>query len=562
VGLRERIHEEKEGDDGEREKVHLIIQIAFNMQDKPRRLEGIIFIIMLSFFKVTAQISPGDLSNPHSPLEGISNCTQCHDLGNKVSNDKCLKCHSEILRRITDQKGYHSSVEIKGKDCSACHSEHNGKNFQLIRLDAAKFDHNLTGYPLSVPHAKQECKVCHTPQNITDQKLKVKKVTFLGVNTECLACHADYHLRTLSPNCLNCHNPESFVSASKFNHDNARFKLAGKHKNVDCIKCHKIEMPGGKKFQKFRGIQYTNCTSCHKDPHSNKFGQNCRQCHSEESFQVSGIVKNFDHNKTSFRLEEKHLIVNCKACHKTKLTDPLKHDRCTDCHADYHKKQFVNFGVTPDCSQCHSVKSFTMFSFTVENHNLSRFPLEGAHTAIPCYDCHRKQERWNFRDIGTDCKDCHADIHQTFIQPKYYSDASCKVCHTVNRWTDITFDHSKTAFNLTGVHVNLECRACHFRKDSDGNIKQKFSGLSANCAECHNDNHFKQFEQNGITDCTTCHDTDNWKASRFDHNNTAFKLDGKHLNIACENCHKPDQVGSNFYIVYKLKEFKCESCHF
>ena len=126
------------------------------------------------------------------------------------------------------------------------------------------------------------------------------------------------------------------------------------------------------------GISPFNCTSCHNDPHQNQFGQNCRQCHSEESFQTVKGIKKFDHNKTGFRLEGKHLIVSCKACHKTRFTDPLKHDRCTDCHADYHHKQFAKKGVSPDCSSCHSVKGFTPSSYTVERHNLDTFPLLGA----------------------------------------------------------------------------------------------------------------------------------------------------------------------------------------
>ena len=521
-----------------------------------------ILIVLFSVVDVTAQISPGDLSNPHSHLEGISNCTHCHILGNKGSGDKCLACHSEILSRINLQKGYHSSVDVKGKQCFVCHSEHNGKNFQLIRFDVAKFDHNLTGYSLSVPHAKQECKECHNPEFITDPKLKAKKSTYMGVNQECLTCHTDYHMRTLSSSCLNCHNPDSFLPASKFNHNNTKFQLAGKHKSVECMKCHKIEMIDGKKFQQFRGIQYSNCTSCHKDPHQNQFGQNCRQCHSEESFRIVSGIRNFDHNKTNFKLEDKHLIVNCKTCHKTKFTDPLKHDRCTDCHPDYHNKQFVKNGIAPDCSQCHSVKGFTLFSFTPEDHNLGRFPLQGAHTAIPCYECHKKQDKWNFRMTGINCKDCHEDIHQSFIQTKYYPEANCKTCHTENRWTDISYDHTKTDFNLTGAHAGKDCRECHFKKSSDGIIRQQFSGLSASCSGCHKDNHFNQFEKNGKTECNECHDTGNWKASEFNHDKTAFKLDGKHVNVACKECHKSQQEGSNIYVKYKLKEFKCESCHF
>ncbi len=534
-----------------------------------KKITGILLVLTLSFFSVTAQISPGDLSTPHSHLEGISNCTQCHVLGDKVSSEKCLACHLEIKERIGQQKGYHSSSEVKGKECFVCHNDHHGKNFQLIRMDNAKFDHKLTGYSLSVPHAKRDCKDCHNTKYISDQKIKAKKYTFLGINQECLTCHADYHQKTLSPACLNCHNPDSFKPATKFNHANTKFQLAGKHINVDCIKCHKVETVGGKKFQQFRLNQSFDCAGCHKDPHKNKFGQNCNQCHNEESFQIIKGAKNFDHNKTDYKLVEKHLTVNCKACHKTKFTDPLKFRLCTDCHIDYHKKQFVKNGISPDCSQCHSLKSFTLSSYTLEQHNQSNYPLKGAHAAIPCIDCHKKQKDWNFKGIGLTCKDCHKDIHKTFIPEKNYPDANCKICHNENRWSDVSFDHSKTAFNLTAAHKKVDCRICHLTIDSSGaiqmdakgNILQKFSDLSKDCSGCHADKHFKQFEKNGITVCTECHDCENWKATKFNHNNTAFRLNGKHIKVPCSKCHKPQQEGSDFYVKYKLKDYKCESCH-
>ena len=531
------------------------------MPAKAGKLLGIILIFTLSFFRVTAQISPGDLSNPHSHLEGMSNCTQCHVLGNKVSSEKCLICHKEIQDRIRLQKGYHSSADVKGKDCFVCHSDHNGKNFQLIRFDIEKFDHNLTGYLLSVPHAKKECMACHNTKYIADPKIKAKKYTYMGVNTDCLNCHDDYHLKTLSPVCLNCHNPDAFKPASKFDHTNTKFQLVGKHINVDCLKCHKVEMINGKKFQEFKGIQYNNCTGCHKDNHQNKYGQDCRQCHSEESFKIVKGINKFDHNNTNYRLQGKHLGVNCKACHKTSFTDPLKHNRCIDCHSDYHKRQFVKNGVSPDCSQCHGVKGFTFFSYTIDQHNLSTFPIKGSHLALPCFDCHKKQKTWNFRGIGIDCKECHKDIHLTLIPAKYYPQANCKICHNENRWASVTFNHSNTEFKLTGAHLNKECRACHTIKDATGAIRQKFSSLSKECSSCHNDKHYKQFDKNGITNCIECHDTENWKASLFNHNRSTFKLDGKHIIVPCAKCHKPQQEGSSSYVKYKLKVFTCESCH-
>jgi hypothetical protein len=520
-----------------------------------------LILIWLSVLNLTAQLSPGDLSGPHAHLEGLSNCTQCHVLGNKISDEKCLVCHTEIRERIAQQKGYHASSDVKGKLCIVCHSDHHGKNFQLVRLDVEKFDHKLTGYDLTVPHAKKSCADCHNTKFITDQNLKTKKFTYMGVGSECLNCHVDYHQKTLSASCLNCHNPESFKPAARFNHNDARFRLVGKHLNVDCLKCHKVENKDGKKYQQFRGIQNFACAGCHKDPHQNKFGQTCTQCHNEESFLVVKGGEKFDHNKTDFRLEEKHINVNCKSCHKTKFTDPLKHDRCTDCHTDYHKKQFEKNGVSPDCSKCHTIKGFTLFSYTLDQHNSGTFPLQGSHVAIPCFECHKKQKDWNFRGIGTVCRDCHKDVHSGSIESKYYPDANCKICHVESSWTEITFNHSKTDFVLTGAHTKQNCRSCHFKQDLNGIAQQKFSGLAKNCSDCHNDKHFKQFEKSGTTNCTECHNTENWKASLFNHNNTAFRLDGKHVNVPCLKCHKPQQQGSSFYVKYKLNVYTCESCH-
>lgn len=527
------------------------------------KLFKIIYIFFSIAFlggKCVAQISPGELSNVHSHLEGVSNCTQCHILGEKVSNDKCLNCHTEIKERTTLSKGYHSSIEVKGKECATCHSDHHGLSFQIIKLDGNKFNHNLTEFPITDAHAKKKCIDCHNPKNINNPKIKNKKFTFLGLKTSCISCHIDYHQKTLSENCNNCHDAKAFKPASKFKHSTAKYELTGKHKSVDCIKCHKIENKNGIKFQEFTGLEYAKCTNCHTDVHKNQFGQNCTQCHSEESFQIIKGVKNFDHNKTKYKLEEKHLTVDCKLCHKVKYTTPIKHEKCADCHKDYHKSQFAKDGASPDCSTCHNLSGFKNFSYSIEQHNKGVFVLQGAHIATPCFDCHKKTDKWMFREIGKRCVDCHTNIHKDLINIKYYPEENCQSCHRENKWGEINFDHSKTNFQLLGAHLTQTCRKCHFTKNADGTQEQKFSNLSVNCTSCHIDNHFKQFDKDGATDCNACHEFDNWKPSKFNHDTTEFKLDGKHEKVPCQKCHKPVEENQKKYIKYKIN-VKCESCH-
>jgi len=523
----------------------------------PALVFALLFITNGSF----AQLSPGDLADPHAHLEGLSNCTECHVLGSKITNSKCLDCHKPLKIQIDKKKGYHSSKEIAGKDCISCHSDHHGRKFDMIRFDKDAFDHLLTGYELKGAHDELKCQDCHKSEFIRDNEIKKKKTTYLGMGTECLSCHTDYHQETLSKQCTDCHDFKAFEPAPKFNHKNTDFELLGKHKEVDCIECHEMTSRNGEEFQKFTDIEFESCTNCHEDVHKNKFGQNCTKCHDENSFNTIKGMSDFDHNTTNYKLENLHQLLECKDCHKTKLTDPLKHKLCTDCHEDYHEGQLSKESQTQDCKDCHSTKGFVGSSFTIELHNKLDFVLEGAHVATPCFVCHKEKEKWSFKDIGTNCADCHDDIHNSFIDEKYYPQKNCESCHTVNWWAEINFDHSKTEYELKGKHQKQSCRSCHFKPLGNGTYTQNFSNLNTNCTECHEDEHQKQFEINKETDCFRCHTNNDWKAEKFDHNNTLFALDGKHIDVACSECHQEKQIGLNTFVQYKLKNFKCEDCH-
>ncbi len=525
------------------------------------RLIHISIILSLLVVKSSAQISPGDLAKEHAELEGIMNCTQCHVLGGKVSDDKCLQCHQEIESRINRNQGYHASKEIKAKQCADCHSDHHGRNFQLVRFDEQNFKHDLAGYKLTGQHQKIDCRECHQPDLIADSKLKRNKDTFLGLGTECLSCHDDYHQKTLSKDCASCHNTSEFSPAPKFDHSETEFALRGKHLDVECVDCHPMETRNGQQFQKFTDIPFGQCIDCHEDPHENKFGPSCADCHKEESFSVPKSLAYFDHDKTGYALSGRHRRVDCKQCHTTKFTDPVAHHSCVSCHRDYHRGEFASNGRSPDCAECHNVNGFEVSLYTIEDHNKSDFPLEEAHLATPCNACHQTDDRWSFRGIGEDCVDCHQDIHAGYIDEKYYPDQSCTSCHLVSTWKDHVFDHGLTSFELSGTHAEQECMACHGTDNPEAHKFENFQNLSNSCYSCHEDIHNQQFMEDGITDCARCHGFEDWQIDRFNHKNTAFKLEGKHAQVECASCHKEVVDNNLVFVQYKFKSFECIDCH-
>lgn len=601
--------------------------------------------IILFFFMVLAaqgQISPGDLTQAHAQFEGMSNCTQCHDIGEKVSSTKCLDCHKEIKALVNQNKGYHASRNVRAQDCFDCHSEHHGRKFDMVRFDTQKFDHKTTGYTLEGEHATVDCKECHKSENITQRELKNRKDTYLGLDTKCLSCHEDFHQNTLPTDCMQCHSMSGFTPVTKFDHSKTDFPLKGEHAQVDCKECHKETTRNGKPFQEFGGLDFKDCVSCHSDPHNkklpgtcvqchtetsfttftgksnfnhtrtgfplkgahkvmdcfechqkrtdpltvfqdrqtteanncvachadvheNKFGQDCAKCHNEESFFALNNMDFFDHNVTDFALEGQHQEVDCKACHKERFSVPIDFSRCSNCHDDYHQGEFVSNGSSPDCMECHTVdKKFDYTLFTLEKHQSTDFPLEGAHVATPCFACHvsEEEDRWSFADKGGACIDCHTDFHDGFLPEKYYPADNCAVCHVSDTWSRVGFDHSKTQWPLEGKHKEVSCKECHFNFDDKGAvISQKFTNLESACISCHENVHGTQFEVKGVTDCTRCHVTDSWFPRKFDHRKTRFALEGKHAEISCEACHLVPNKSGVLEPLYKLNKLECVDCH-
>lgn len=511
-------------------------------------------LLFVATFALKSQISPGDLSDAHAHLEGVNNCTKCHAAGNKVTNDNCLSCHPSIKASQTNRKGYHASSEVMGKNCYSCHNEHHGRKFRLVNFNKTGFDHRKTGFELQGAHAKQACIACHKSN---------KKNTWLGLNKNCVTCHNDYHQGKMSSNCLECHNFTSFKESKPFDHSKTRFPLLGKHKALSCKQCHKQVVVNGKTKQNFAGLKYANCNACHQDAHENRFGQDCKKCHTETSFHTLKTNATFDHDKTNFKLLGKHRNLECKQCHTSgDWMKPLKHGLCSDCHKDLiHKGEFAKNGKSPDCSQCHTNDGFDVSTFNVERHQSTAFKLTGSHLATACNSCHYKTGSWHFKNIGSNCVDCHKEEHKGLISSEFYDPSKCTTCHNDSSWNTIEFDHTRTGFTLEGKHAEATCKQCHYRRNKAGQIEQKFAETSPECVSCHRDRHAGQFDVNGQTNCARCHESTHWKVTKFDHSTSRFKLDGAHLNVACSECHKRVNNEKGSYVEYKFESIECSRCH-
>jgi hypothetical protein len=461
---------------------------------------------------------------------------------------------------INNKSGYHASSEVNGKDCWSCHSEHHGRKFRIINFNPKSFDHDKTGFSLIDSHKKADCNDCHQAKNISDSELRKRNDTYLGLNQYCFSCHEDYHQKTLDDDCSKCHDTKSFRPAVKFNHNNSQFKLTGAHTNKECISCHPKEIKNSKETQKFKGVAFATCGSCHKDVHQGRFGTDCKSCHNTTDFKTINQSA-FDHSRTNFPLLGKHKIVSCNKCHDSEANKKPAHQNCTDCHKDYHNNQFIVNNILQDCDDCHTADGFRPSTYTIETHNYSEFKLTGSHLATPCESCHYKTETWLFRNLGNDCIECHTNIHKDELADKYLPGNDCEYCHKTESWSNISFNHDLTNFSLFGKHKEQRCGNCHTKKDLLDQDKIVFSSLTENCESCHTDIHLGQFKVDDKSDCEKCHTFNDWKPDRFDHERTNFSLKGAHKKVECIKCHPQSFKDGKVFVKFKLEDFKCAVCH-
>lgn len=454
-----------------------------------------------------------------------------------------------------------------GADCARCH---NTTNWKAASIDAKKFDHSTTHYPLTGQHRYVLCQSCHTPGPDGQPRYAGLKFNY------CADCHRDPHKGEFKQGCDTCHTTTSWSKSSfvsTFDHAKTSFPLLGKHHDVGCLECHRngdFKSP----------IPHAACADCHKpDPHGGQFAQRpdggrCESCHIVDGWRPTTFDA-VQHAKTGFPLAFPHAKVACASCHVPAGKDTkykIKFAQCIDCHRDVHEGQFAADPWRNRCEQCHNGATFHTSSYTLALHQKSRFPLSGGHMAVACNDCHKPavgKELIPFHFASTGCSTCHEDVHRgQFAQRMAQRGANgkvlgCEACHTTKDWRSLTrFDHAHTTFPLTGSHRAVACAECHRPPNMElSMIHVDFTQTPVRCVECHENPHADQFGARRA-DCASCHNTNKWRPSLFDHDKTEFPLKGGHENVACSACHtvkKP--VNGSEVLFYKPTPSRCEDCH-
>ncbi len=279
-------------------------------------------------------------------------------------------------------------------------------------------------------------------------------------------------------------------------------------------------------------------------PHGT-FPSDCSLCHAGNEWHEIRADFEFDHaTETGVELVGAHAAAECLRCHNDKGPVATFFARgCSGCHEDVHRGGFGR-----ECSACHTEDDWRPDE-RITDHQVTRFPLVGAHAAAACWSCHPGAETGVFIGVDTSCEACHADDLARATDPDHLAAgfvSGCDRCHIPTAWTGAAFKHP--GFPLGGGHAGLDCSECHA-----GGV---FTGTPSDCYSCHTSDYAATTSPNHTsagfpTTCETCHTTSSWLGASFNH--STWPLTGAHLAADCADCHAGN--------VYAGTPMDCFSCH-
>lgn len=467
-------------------------------------MAGILFMshwaAVASAVELETLVMPGKVIAAHADLE--ADCNSCHvAFARDKQRGQCMDCHEDIASDIAGLSGYHGrDAAARDDNCASCHTDHLGRDADVVGLDPDLFDHALTDFTLTGSHLDADCGDCHAADT-----------TYREAPSLCYDCHAedDSHAGGLGRECESCHGTTDWPE-TLFDHlEETGFALTGGHEQAECAACHQDDV--------YEDTP-TECYDCHAedDSHDGLNGIECAACHETSLWPEF----TFDHAlESGFALTGKHAEAACGDCHTGPVFEVSLAGECFDCHSEDDEHDGVNGS---DCGSCHSALGWTSVSF---DHDVdTEFKLVGAHAELECAGCHTVpvQEA----TPATDCYGCHQDDDPHDSQ----LGQSCALCHGEVGWTEaVAFDHGLTSFPLIGAHGAAECAGCH--EDS------RFKDAPEQCIDCHREDDVHLLALGPA--CGDCHSPVDWPLWNFDHNlQTSFEIDGGHARLECAACHK------------------------
>jgi len=369
----------------------------------------------------------------------------------------------------------------------------------------------------------------------------------------------------------------------------AHHKLDGA---LDCVECH----GGGNRPME------TRCVDCHTEIgwlaqrqrgfHGQPGREKCADCHTEHRGRDHRLVAypnddpgQFDHQETGWPLQEKHATLKCEQCHKAvfQVSESIRlspraepqesfiglEPECSACHTDVHRGRLGE-----DCNGCHRPAGWR--ETPRFDHARTGYPLTGKHAEVKCEKCHRERANETgaartavFEPLAhAECSACHEDVHRSRLGP------SCSRCHVTKSFRAVdreSFAHDRTGYPLEGRHARVACEKCHGGAGRETVRRPRHE----RCADCHAEGHGRQLaDLANHDDCASCHRVQGWKPSTFgveQHAVLSFPLGGKHAQIECADCHRPERPRvaalsaaadlGKARVAFDLGRPRCADCH-
>jgi hypothetical protein len=194
----------------------------------------------------------------------------------------------------------------------------------------------------------------------------------------------------------------------------------------------------------------------------------CEVCHRPDAWRPARIDRSFNHSKFAFPLEGVHRQTDCRACHMSLVFAQVP-SVCAPCHQDPHVGELGD-----DCGRCHTPRSFIDRERMARAHQVTRFPLQGAHLTTDCDACHaRPSGNLVYVNLPSQCSDCHLDDYLATSDPDHQASGfstDCRECHTQFSFRPARFvQHDTLAFPIySGKHRGkwTFCTDCHINPSS------------------------------------------------------------------------------------------------